>query len=92
MQCFNVEELAATISSVCRECISVRPRRKVACPYKSQITWIAFCPVTPTTQTSHKKKSNAQSESRRTKVQLLCKSSKLQILYLQMRTWALEHI
>ena len=42
-------------------------------PTATQITWIAFCPVTPTTQTSHKKKSNAQSESRRTKVQLLCK-------------------
>ena len=87
MQCFNVEELAATISSVCRECISVRPRRKVACPYKSQITWIAFCPVTPTTQTSHKKKSNAQSEIRRTVALQVIKATNLISTNEDMGTW-----
>ena len=59
------------------ECISVHWRRKVPSahinPTATQITWIAFCPVTPTTQTTHKKRSDAaQSKTWRTTVKLLC--------------------
>ena len=46
-------------------------------PAALQITWIAFCPVTPTTQTSHKKKSNAQSEIRRTVALQVIKATNL---------------
>ena len=50
-------------------------------PTATQITWIAFCPVTPTTQTSHKKRSDAAQSKCKVAVQCASKCSMQHIWY-----------